>query len=75
MTFAELKPGDRAKIVSYAGLPPAYRNRLLSLGLTPGTELLVQRRAPLGDPIQIRVRGFSLSVRGEEAAALEVESL
>ncbi len=53
-------------------MPEYYRNRLLSMGLTPGTEFLVERRAPLGDPVEISLRGFRLSLRREEAAQLRV---
>jgi ferrous iron transport protein A len=72
-SFANLRPGDRACVSGFSGLPGAYRNRLLSLGLTPGTEFIVKRVAPLGDPIEIVVRGFRLSLRREEAAGLMVE--
>jgi ferrous iron transport protein A len=51
----------------------AYRQRLLSMGLTPGTEFLVTRVAPMGDPVEISLRGFSLSLRRDEAAMLLVE--
>ena len=53
----------------------AYRRKLLSMGLTPGAELSVTRVAPMGDPMEIRVRGFALSVRRDEAAAVSVEKL
>ena len=75
VVFQDLKPGDRARISSFSGLTPAYRSRLLSLGLTPGTEILVQHVAPLGDPVAILVRGFRLSLRRAEAAAIELEPL
>ena len=45
------------------------------MGLTPGTELSVVRVAPLGDPVEIKVRGFSLSLRKDEADALQIEKL
>lgn len=49
------------------------RLRLLEMGLLPGTEVRVVRRAPMGDPIEIRLRGYSLSIRGTEAAGIDVE--
>ncbi len=52
----------------------AYKKKLLAMGLTPGTEFTVTRVAPLGDPIEILVRGFKLSLRKDEAAALIVET-
>ena len=50
-----------------------YRRKLLAMGLTPGTGFSVTRVAPMGDPVEIRVRGFKLSLRKDEAAALKVE--
>ncbi len=73
--FQDLVPGDRVRIIGYKGLDASYRNRLLSMGLTPGTEILVQNVAPLGDPVEIKVRGFSLCIRRPEAASIEVERL
>ncbi|MEM9067981.1 MAG: FeoA domain-containing protein [Myxococcota bacterium] len=49
------------------------RRRLLELGLLPGTEVEVIRRAPLGDPLELRLRGYALSIRREEAEAIDVE--
>ncbi len=71
--FRDLKTGSRARVLRYGGVDARYRNRLMSLGLTPGTEFLVQHVAPLGDPVEIRVRGFHLSLRREEAGPMEVE--
>jgi ferrous iron transport protein A len=74
-SFTTLIAGDRARVSCFQGLNNAYRNRLLSLGLTPGTEFTVKRVAPLGDPVEIVLRGFRLSLRREEAAGLMVEKL
>lgn len=73
--FSELRVGERARILGFEELDAVYRNRLLSLGLTPGTELLVQQVAPLGDPVQVAVRGFRLSLRRQEAAGMRVQRL
>jgi ferrous iron transport protein A len=73
--FRDLRAGDSARIARFNGLDVAYRNRLMSLGLTPGTLFQVQHIAPLGDPMEIRVRGFHLSLRREEAGDIEVELL
>lgn len=73
--FKDLKPGDSARVLRFNGLETVYRNRLMSLGLIPGTEFEVQHVAPLGDPIEIRVRGFHLSLRRNEAGDMEVEPL
>jgi ferrous iron transport protein A len=84
MTLKDLQVGDRAKVAGYledngtggnsAG-SNSYRRKLLSLGLTPGAEISVTRVAPMGDPVEIRVRGFALSLRRDEAATLSVEKL
>ncbi len=66
----EVKPGHRATVVSWTSTPPV---RLLEMGLLPGTEVEMVRLAPLGDPLEIRVRGYLLSLRREEASAIEVE--
>ncbi|WP_417269131.1 FeoA family protein [Celeribacter sp.] len=68
----DLALGDCAKIVGFDAGAPAYRRMLLSMGLTLGTEFTVNRMAPLGDPIEIRVRGYALSLRKAEAEALNV---
>jgi ferrous iron transport protein A len=75
MTLKDLQVGDRAKVAGFLEGGGAWRRKLLSMGLTPGAEISVTRVAPMGDPMEIRVRGFSLSVRREEAATLSVEKL
>ena len=56
-------------------LPPDIHQRLLEMGLTVGTECTVLRYAPLGDPLEIRVRGYQLAIRRSEAAGLIVQRL
>jgi ferrous iron transport protein A len=75
MTLKELSIGDRAKILGFTEGGKAYRRKLLAMGLTPGTELSLIRVAPLGDPMEIHIRGYSLSLRKGEAAALSVDKL
>ncbi len=72
--LAELPVGTHA-IVREVSSPRALRRRLLELGLLPGTRVEVVRRAPLGDPIELRLRGYALSIRRDEAATIEVEQL
>ncbi|MBP7810834.1 MAG: ferrous iron transport protein A [Neisseria sp.] len=74
-TLQDLRPNERARISGFAETGRAYRKKLLSMGLTPGAELTVKRIAPMGDPVEISVRGFSLSLRKAEADALLVEKL
>jgi len=75
MMLKDLAVGDRARVLGYGVSGGAYRRKLLSMGLTPGTELAVTRVAPMGDPVEIRVRGYALSLRKDEASALAVEKL
>ncbi|WP_035984733.1 FeoA family protein [Leptolyngbya sp. KIOST-1] len=68
-----LTVGQSGRILGYETSHRAYREKLLSMGLTPGTHFTITRQAPLGDPIEIEVRGYKLSLRKGEAAALKVE--
>lgn len=69
-----LQPGDRAKVVSF-DLPGSVKGRLLEMGLTKGTPVEVVRFAPLGDPMELKVRGFHLSLRKTDAAGVRVQRL
>ena len=71
----QLKAGDQAVICQYLISCSPLRRRLLALGLVPGCQLQVLRRAPLGDPIEVRVRHTSLALRREEAAVLGVRAI
>ena len=75
MMLKQLAVGDRAKVSGFAEAGGPYRRELLSMGLTPGAELEVVRVAPMGDPVEIRVRGFALTLRKGEADALNVDKL
>jgi ferrous iron transport protein A len=70
-----LAVGQSGHIVGYENAHRAYREKLLSMGLTPGTHFTITRQAPMGDPIEIEVRGYKLSLRKGEAAALKVEGV
>ena len=72
MTLNELGIGKTAKIVRLNG-EGAVKRRIMDMGLTKGTEVKVCKIAPLGDPIELTVRGYELSIRKDEAAAIEVE--
>jgi Fe2+ transport system protein FeoA len=71
MTLDELPLGQCAKVVKLGGAP-AVRRRLMEMGLTPAATVEAIRRAPMGDPLEVKVRGYQLSLRREEAAAVEV---
>jgi ferrous iron transport protein A len=70
--LGELKPGERGRVVMVGGERDAAR-RLMDLGLIRGTTVEVVRAAPLGDPIEVRLRGFMLSLRRAEAEHITVE--
>lgn len=72
MTLREVKVGDTVKIVRIGGSGQVKR-RVMDMGLTKGTEVAVRRIAPLGDPIELTVRGYELSIRKDEASVIEVE--
>lgn len=75
MSLKNLIVGDMGKIVGFEQAGKAYRKRLLAMGLTPGTLFSVTRFAPMGDPVEIKLRGFSLTLRKHEAAILLIEKL
>lgn len=70
-TLAEVEAGDSATVVKLHG-DGALRRHLMDLGLIKGTPFKVVKVAPLGDPMEITVRGYELSIRKEEAAIVEV---
>lgn len=78
-TLKDLKVGAKGIVTQYQKgsnrHQKGYRRKLLAMGLTPGTEFTVTRVAPLGDPVEIMVRGFKLSLRKDEAGSLGVQSL
>lgn len=74
ISLRELPAGAVGRVVGFSKGSRAYRQKLLAMGLTPGVEFTVVRYAPLGDPVEIRVRGFALSLRKDEADALLVEA-
>ncbi len=70
--FSKLKVGDQAVVTGYNPCDLAYRQKLLAMGLTRGARFSVIKKAPLGDPVLIELRGFSLSLRRDEATALQL---
>lgn len=75
ITISRLVQGDRVRLIDFGQTDAIYRRRLLSLGLTRGTEIEIIRIAPLGCPVQIEVRGTSLALRKEEACHLAWERI
>ena len=72
MTLNELKTGSSGIITAVGGDGP-LRCRLLDMGLIPHTRVTLQKVAPMGDPIEIRVRGYELTLRVEDAQKIEVK--
>ncbi len=73
MTLDKLPPGESG-IIEYVGGSGALRHRLLDMGLIPGTRVTVKKKAPLGDPVEICVRGYHLTLRLEDAAFIGIAS-
>ena len=68
----EVPVGGRAKVVKIHG-EGAVKRRIMDMGITKGVEITVRKVAPLGDPIEITVRGYELSLRKADAESIEVE--
>lgn len=73
MTLDQLKIGKSAVITAVGGEGP-LRCRLLDMGLIPKTEVTLQKTAPLGDPIEIRVRGYELTIRLDDAKKITIQT-
>ena len=65
----ELKRGEKGKVIKVMGEGPIYR-RILDMGILRGVEIEVERVAPLGDPVEIKVKGYHLSLRKKEASCI-----
>jgi Fe2+ transport system protein FeoA len=74
MTLKAVKPGTRVMVQKLTGCGKVKR-RLMDMGIIPGTEMEVQKIAPLGDPVEIKFKGYNLSLRQEEADMIVVETL
>ena len=71
-TLKEVKIGKKAKVVKLHG-EGAIKRRIMDMGITKGVEITIRKVAPLGDPIEITVRGYELSLRKSDAEMIEVE--
>ncbi|MDD6504216.1 MAG: FeoA family protein [Lachnospiraceae bacterium] len=72
MTLKEVKVGDTVKVTGIHGEGPVKR-RIMDMGITKGVEIYVRKVAPLGDPVEITVRGYELSLRRADAEIIDVE--
>ena len=75
LSLGDMAVGDRGQVVRLSRGDRSYREKLLSMGLTPGTEFRVTRLAPLGDPVEINVRGYAMTLRKAEAKMLTVKRI
>ena len=71
-TLKETSVGETVKVVKLNGSGPVKR-RIMDMGITKGTQVYVRKVAPLGDPIEVKVRGYELSLRKADAEMIEVE--
>lgn len=71
MNLSLLKPGESGIIESVTG-EGALRRRLLDMGLTPGTRVAMRKVAPFGDPLELSLRGYELTLRGEDAKIIKI---
>ncbi|MBO5212612.1 MAG: ferrous iron transport protein A [Clostridia bacterium] len=71
-TLKEAPIGSTVRVVKLHGVG-ALKRRIMDMGITKGVEITVRKYAPLGDPIEIKVRGYELSIRKEDASTIEVD--
>ena len=71
-TLREVKVGETATVVKLHG-EGATKRRIMDMGLTKGTEVYIRKVAPLGDPVEITIRGYELSIRKADAELIEME--
>ncbi len=70
--LSQLKIGEKSTVVAVHG-EGAVRRRLFDMGITPGAEIYLRKKAPLGDPIEVSLRGYELTLRKSEAANVEMK--
>jgi ferrous iron transport protein A len=74
MNLAMLKPGERGKITNMGAIG-SLKRRLMDMGVLVGEEIKVEKIAPLGDPIEVTIKNYNLSLRKKEAQGIEVEAI
>ena len=72
MTLGDAKVGSTVVVTKIEG-DSAYKRRIMDMGITKGSELYIRKEAPLGDPVEITVRGYELSVRKDDAQCVQVK--
>ena len=71
-TLKQAKVGETVKVVKLTG-QGAVKRRIMDMGITKGVEIFIRKGAPLGDPVEVTVRGYELSLRKDDASMIEVE--
>lgn len=71
-TLKQAKVGETVKVVKLTG-QGAVKGRIMDMGITKGVEIFIRKVAPLGDPVEVTVRGYELSLRKDDASMIEVE--
>jgi ferrous iron transport protein A len=74
LTLKDAKPGQTVKVIKLHGQGPVKR-RLMDMGVTANTEILVRKVAPLGDPMEVNIRGYELSLRKADLDIIEIERI
>ncbi|MDY0415509.1 MAG: FeoA family protein [Pseudomonas sp.] len=75
MNLSDLKPGQAGKIIRLGNNIGPVRRRLMDMGVVPGEHIKVEKIAPMGDPIEVTVKSYNLSLRKQEARQIEIEVL
>ena len=75
MKIRDMSVGQGGKVVGYEGSDRAYRHKLLRMGMIKGCLFTLRRKAPMGDPVEIEINGFNLTLRKAEADVLNVEAI
>ncbi len=73
MNLSNLKPGEQGKILKLESSIGSIRRRLMDMGVIPGETIKVEKIAPMGDPIEVTVKSYKLSLRKNEAKGIEIE--
>ena len=74
MNLGDLKPGQKCTVTEI-NTKGALKRRLVDMGITPGVAIMVRKVAPLGDPIEINLRGYELTIRKDEANTIEIDKV
>lgn len=74
MKIKDLAIGASGRVVGYSGVDREYRHKLLRMGLVKGATVTLIRKAPMGDPVEVKLKGFNLTLRKAESEVVEIDS-